>query len=463
MKFLRLDLLTLLISLFILGSCKNQDNIGLGINSSNQLSGSLIDTSTIFINTVTEDSVVTGAASTSVPLAYFKDPLLGTTEANIAVNLNLPDGATSYTVPTGSIAIDSALLVLQYGRGFYGDSLASRYKVNVYQLNEQVNGQTYYSNKTWNYNSGNLLGTRSFLARPTDSVKISARESNNKDKMQTVAPQIRIPISQSFVRSILFGAPASQLVSNLAFKNAVKGLYITLDKAQSTGAGGVIMVLGQEPMATIDIFYRRTAGSTIDTAKVTLASNVHAAEVKHVYSTAVQTELSNTSTSRNVFYMQGLGGLRAKIKFPYLKNIIKNLGTDIIVNRAELIITPDPASLVPFAPAPRLNIYRYDIAHQRAPVQDIAADPRAIGFGVFGGFYTAVQKNYHFTITAYIDDLIRGKSVDYGTFLGIVDPTDAQLQLGATATSAARTFAIGSNLTSPYRIKLNIIYTRLAK
>ncbi|HEY2583220.1 MAG TPA: hypothetical protein VGI43_15515, partial [Mucilaginibacter sp.] len=59
MKFFRLDLLTLLISLFILNSCKNQDSIGLGINPSGQPNGILVDTSTIITNTVKEDSVIT--------------------------------------------------------------------------------------------------------------------------------------------------------------------------------------------------------------------------------------------------------------------------------------------------------------------------------------------------------------------------------------------------------------------
>lgn len=111
MKFFRLDLLTLLISLFILGSCKNQDSIGLGVNSSNQLTGSLIDTSTIFVNTLPDDSIVTSSSSASVgvPLGYFKDPLLGITESNIAFSLNLPSGEP-YTLPAGTIVIDSALL-----------------------------------------------------------------------------------------------------------------------------------------------------------------------------------------------------------------------------------------------------------------------------------------------------------------------------------------------------------------
>src|SRR5579864_988280 len=100
MKFFRLDLLTLLISLFILNSCKNEGTVGLGVNPNSQLSGSLIDTATIVVNTVAEDSVVTsGIAKT--PMGLFRDPVLGTTQSNIAVALNLP-GQAAYTLPTGT-------------------------------------------------------------------------------------------------------------------------------------------------------------------------------------------------------------------------------------------------------------------------------------------------------------------------------------------------------------------------
>src|SRR5690349_10069063 len=112
MKFFRLDLLTLLISLFILSSCVKQDSIGLGVNVSNQLNGSLIDTSTIIINTIPEDSVITSSAS-KIAMGYFRDPVFGTTEANLAMDLNTPS-STPFTPPTGTVTIDSAVLVLNY-------------------------------------------------------------------------------------------------------------------------------------------------------------------------------------------------------------------------------------------------------------------------------------------------------------------------------------------------------------
>src|ERR1700743_2484767 len=203
MKFFRLDLLTLLISLFILNSCKNKDTIGLGLDSSTQLNGSLIDTSTIVVNTQREAPVVTSSL-TKNPLGYFIDPVMGPTESNIAVGLNLP-GRTAYSLPTGTVSIDSAVLVLKYADGFYGDSLTSKYKVNVYQLGKRVLVQTYYNNDSSFRLSKlpTLIGTRTFFARTHDSIKIYNIITGQPDTLMKVAPQLRIPISKDFINAIL--------------------------------------------------------------------------------------------------------------------------------------------------------------------------------------------------------------------------------------------------------------------
>src|SRR4051812_19580424 len=117
MKFFRLDLLTLLISLFILNSCKRQDGIGLGIDSTNQIAGTLLVDTSVVINTATEDSstvVTSGLAKT--PLGDFVDPVFGAVKSNVALAVLLP--SSPYSVPAGTITIDSAVLVLRYADGF---------------------------------------------------------------------------------------------------------------------------------------------------------------------------------------------------------------------------------------------------------------------------------------------------------------------------------------------------------
>ncbi|NNU33537.1 DUF4270 family protein [Mucilaginibacter sp. S1162] len=308
------------------------------------------------------------------------------------MDLNLP-GLTSYSIPTGTITVDSALLVIKYARNsFYGDSLTSRYKANVYQLKERVLSQLYYNTKTWSVDKSTLLGSKSFVAKTSDSVQIITPIANKPDTLVKVSPQLRIPISTAFINKILYNATKDQLNSNLVFKNNVKGLYVTLDQNQ-TGPGGTVM-FALDSAASVQIYYKHSDGTVIDTGVLVLPSVTHAIEVKHTRSAAVQTELANTTTGRKSFYIQGLGGLRTKISFPYLKNIIKTIGGDVVINRAELVVTPMPGSTVPFAPLPKLSLYQLDLAKQRQSVQDASpTDVRSFGRTVLGASMTNNNSN----------------------------------------------------------------------
>jgi len=475
MKFIRLDLLTLLISLFIFNGCKNEGTIGLGITSGTQLNGNLIDTSTIVVNTVPDagfyaagttpqDSILTTGLAKS-PLGYFQDPAFGTITSNLAVGLNLP-GGSSYSLPTGTIVIDSAVLALKYADGFYGDSLTSKFKVNVYQLTSRpLPGKGYYNTSNFPYDNTNLIGTRSFYARTHDSVKVYNIIKGAPDTLIKVAPQLRIPINKNFINNILFNASARQLASNTVFLNNVKGLYITMDKGSMQGAGGTFMFGLTD---SLNVYYHSIYSSTIDTAVVSLPlsglSTIHAAQIIRTPSAQVLTELANTkSGSRNVIYFQGLAGLKAKISFPYLKNILKTVGGRIVVNKAEVVITAVPGSTLPYSAQPKLSMYKYDQSLTPVELQDASAsDPRSGGVANFGGFYNPGNQTYHFTVTAYIQDLIDGKTVDYGTFIAPVASTNTTtVDYLPTTQTAGRTIAVGTDPNSPYRIKLNIIYTKI--
>jgi hypothetical protein len=456
MKFSKLGLLTLLISLFILNSCKNQDGIGLGVDPEDQLNGTLIADTNIVVNTVAEDTIPT-AGLTITPLAYFKDPVFGTTEANIAAVLTLPANASSWAVPTGKITIDSAVLVLPYAEGFYGDSLTSSYKLNVYQLGERVKAQAYYNTKHWSHEP-TLLGTKAFAARPHDSIRIYQIIDGAPDTLIKVKAQIRVPISKAFISTNLFGASSTVLGSSVIFQNTVKGLYLTLDKGATTGPGGTLM-MALDTSAKVNVYYKNVTGTTTDTTMLSLPFANNITEIKHTHSAEVKAALNQTSTN-GLFYLEGLAGTRAKVSFPDIKKTFAALGSDVVLNRAELVIKVAPGSTTPYAPLGRLTLYKYDIAKQRVQVQDASAvDPRAT---VFGGYYSAAKGEYHFIVTSFIQDLYRGKTVDYGTYLAATPATITDvIGITPTATVAPRTIGIGKN--SPDRIKLNIIYTKVNK
>ena len=490
MKFLKLDLLTLLISLFILAGCKNPDNIGLGIDPAKALQANLIDSTTIRTVTTLDDSVAT-STDTVVPVSFFKDPVLGTTEANVAASISLP-GSSAFTAPTDPVVIDSAVLVLNYAKGFYGD-INSTFTMNVYQLNEPlISSKTYYSNKAWNYTPSNIVGTKTFVARPTDTVRIKDIVVGGPDTLKKVVPQLRVPLSATFIRNNFFNATASQLATNQVFQNAIKGLFISTNTSNLTsGHPGGTIFFGMASNSHIDVYYRviHPAASPDTTVTTLPLGDLHAVQIKHDYSSIadITAQINNTSATASYpnVYLQGLAGLRGKISFPYLTtqklvhdlrrnslitspSVDTNSIVDVAINQAELRVTPVAGSTIPFAPLPRLTLYRWDIAHQRTVVPDAySSDPRFISVGSFGGFFDTYHQSYSFIITGYIDDLLRGKLKDYGTFIAPTDTTGMVTSSVSISTSPSSQYdgrsVIGGNSASSYRMKLNILYNKVTK
>lgn len=477
MKFVKTDLLTLLISLFILSACKKPDAVGLAIDPSQVINGTLLDTSSIYTSTLKDDSVITNNITNSSgqaisTLTYYKDPVFGITEANMAFSLGTPSGG-AFAKPTGTVTIDSAIVVLRYGRGFYGDTSSTNYKINIYQLAEQPLNQYYYNTRAWSFNPS-IIGTRTFHARPNDTVKVLQIVIGAKDTIKKLLPQIRIPVNTSFVKSAIFNADSLKLIGTEAFKRYFKGLYFTFDKTGTTGGpGGNFFILPDS--SSLNIYYKNVSATTIDTVMASFPfSGYFASQIKHNYiGTVIPDALANAAAGKTsgTVYIQGLAGLRTKISFPYLSTNVKKLIGNAALNRAELIITPVAGTqLYPFLPAPRLTMYRYNIAKQRTLIPDASTSDRRFisppsgsglpAFAVFGGYYNTNKNEYHFIITGYIQDLISGKTIDYGTFLAAADYFNtSSIEYTTGSIQAAGRLVVGGDKTSAYKMKLNIIYT----
>jgi len=156
MKLYKLDLLTLLISLFILSGCQSTDSIGLDVDPATEVKGSFTDTITVTAATVKEDSVITNTLD-KYPLGYLTDPIFGKTTANIALSLTLdPPGLSFGTSPV----LDSAVLVLHYAKSFYGDS-TTNFQVEVHQLNNVLSATNlYYNNAQPQSYSSTIIGSK---------------------------------------------------------------------------------------------------------------------------------------------------------------------------------------------------------------------------------------------------------------------------------------------------------------
>ncbi|MBK0382213.1 DUF4270 domain-containing protein [Pedobacter sp. SD-b] len=469
MKFIKTGLLTMLVGLFILGGCKDPSTIGLDIDPNIDINSKLIDTSTVIAKLLKQDSVVANGTNVSV-LGYFKDPVFGTTTAGMALAFSLPNGSINFGT---SPVLDSAVLVLPF-KGFYGDSTNTNYTVEVRQLNENLYAEptlAYYNNKTW-ITKSTLLATKNFGAAYKDSLTIQDIVVAGKDTVKRVAPQLRIKINSSFITNNIINLDSATLSSNKAFNALFKGLYLSINKNTTTNNGGLFSFdTYTAGAARLDLFYKNTSSANVvDTVSKSLnitgnVGNAVTALNWDLSGTVVNTELQNTAKNSDILYLKGLTGTQLKVQFPYL-NQIKNLGTNIVINKAELVFSVISGTETPYDPLNRLRIYKYDIAERPTFIPDETPfDPRFIAppFSL-GGFYNSAPKEYAINMTGYIQDLISGKTKDYGTFITPNDyiatnSSNYEISKAANVFSNLGRSVVGGVNTPNFKVKLRIYYT----
>jgi len=500
MKYCTRDLLTLLISLFILSSCKNPAGIGLDNNPGDSFFGTLNDTLTLKTVTLRDDSALSvrqlGNSNTNIPtinvnqlpFGYFRDDVLGETQSDVAFLILRPESGDA-RLPENA-QIDSAVLIIRYGNSSVGDSTSSStYQVRVKQLDETFAVNTpYYSSKKWNVKSEDV-GTaqiRNFNIR--DSINVTVRGSDGKDSTVKRAPELRIRLNNTFIGNLFAHSIDSATInSDIGFVDHVKGFYLTTDKDGQQGVGGLTTLAttnGTSPNA-LQITYRVTDDEgEIDTltkvfsipvpaASQTTPFSYMAASVNNTFSTAVQAQLATPNVNQTTVYAQGMGGLRTRVSFPYIDGL---KGRKIAVNKAELIVYLDEENLGTSAlPAPRLTLYRKDVAgkNQSIPDGDFSGlDPRSqfpvpgVGPYALGGFYDRDKKRYVFTMTSFIQDVILNKVQSADVYIAPVFEGVNIIPYWSDITSPSRVVLKGYNeadaaAKKEIRTKLNIYYTEL--
>nr|MBP8067264.1 DUF4270 family protein [Pedobacter sp.] len=317
-----------------------------------------------------------------------------------------------------------------------------------------------------------LIGTKTSRLFPTTKYKITDIVASGKDTLKVVTPQIRIKLDNEFIQEYLVNVSTATLVSDAIFKNYFKGLQVQVNNP--AGNGAMMFFDFASSNSNLSLYYKKsntvTTPASIDTvtAVFPLGNALHrvAASIKHNYAgTAIETQLNNPNQQYAQTYLQPLVGLKNKIAFPSLTKFSATVGK-IVVNKAELVIDLATGSdTKPFEAAPRLSLYRYDIAEQRADLPDNSPTTDIRGFpdpSIYGGYFNSLTRQYVFVITSYIQDLVSNKTKDYGTFLAPT-PTNEFL-INPSLSSAARA-VIGAHKKNPAageaNMKLNIYYTKV--
>lgn len=480
MRYHSKDLLTLLISLFVLGGCKNPSGIGLDVQPGDEIAFDVIDSLTLHAVTLQDDSARSGAFNQTT-FGLLDDPVIGKTSVDLALAIGKPA-----VIPRirDDAEIDSVVLVLPYGSDFFGDSTSSSFTLQVRQLDE-VFVEGAHSNKQWSV-KGTVLGTRTLQRFAYKDSLTIYKHIEEKDSLIRVEPQLRLALSTDFFKDLLNESVDSASISTAAgFNNHVKGLYLNVDESTSSGIGSLATFKGVGEVTGIELVYRQPNGkdgddAAIDTVRTFLPTTVAgtggslglASSITRVYTPAVQEQLENPEGDFETIYLQAPAGLRARLSLPHIDSLKKE---GLAINKAELVLYVDQeASGDNFGYyAPRLTLYREDIAGQRQPLPDgdtrsdgqrFSGDPRSLwyrygGFWqAFGGEYQQEEQRYIFQITSFVQDLLLDRLKSNAFFIAPASVSDERIPYHSVLNTGSRAVIAGGQHPT-YKMKLNIYYT----
>ncbi|MEP7263565.1 MAG: DUF4270 family protein [Bacteroidota bacterium] len=286
------------------------------------------DTSSIIAFSMNDDSLVSSNNGSPICLGSLNDQVLGSTEASFYIQMLINNSAP--TVLSTAVA-DSMVISFAY-HDIYGDK-TSLHSISVYEMaTTLVAGTIYHSTDSFELANASVpLGTVTTQPNQTDSVTVNG---------VVQVPQLRIPMSNTFTQKIMNDIKSTPafFVDNPAFLNYFKGLYIK-STAANTGSGDVkgsiIAFDATSSINTVTLFYRDHPDSTVlKSYSFNLgSSSLRSVHVVNSYNPGITNDSLQTPAS---LYIQSLGGLKVKVKFPYISNFIKE--ENVSINKAELIV-----------------------------------------------------------------------------------------------------------------------------
>lgn len=381
---------------------KEPDLVGLNLVSQSELLKlGYVDTASMVAYTVKVDTMNTEELSYAL-IGSMNDPVFGQTNATFYSQIRLVDEGSDYGT---SPVFDSAFLTLPY-KGAYGDTM-SNMTLRVYELTQQLTlYDTMYSFNTATFDESHLLGTLSFVPRPSDSVMINGTKS---------APQLRIPLTEYFGQRML-SVPTDSLVDNDSFLNSFYGICIVAEKQETPGKGAILYFTVPSSSSMITMYYHNTEDTTSAYYIISSYSSRFGHYDHNSYSGAsplLQQQITGDTTGGDQYvFLQSTAGTKVRLRFPTLPQW-QNKGK-IIVNDAQLILTnasPDDQYPVPASLSLRL------VADDNISIGGYTDDEYLEGSTYFDGTYNETDNTYRFRLARYIQQLITGDIDNNGLYL----------------------------------------------
>ena len=393
----------LLLGATLAGCEKPDSDLGLDLVSARDTLGvKVIDTLTLFTATALEPAVRTNALSRNV-LGSYLDRQFGVVKAGIVTQVRLSTNNVGQGQDNSGLVADSIVLALAYDRSRFGYGNLAPQVFRVFELQESLRvDSTYRNDRIPSVDVIDLVNTvrGEFILRPFDSVSVGdSRE----------VAQLRIPLSLDLGQRLLNAWGTSDVSDNTAFLDFFKGLYVVPanDDLQPFQQGVVHLNL-LSSTSRLTLYYRNTLPGQEDTLAFDFLINencVRYTTCEHDHSAALEPglpdALADSVNANDLTYVQSLGGLRTRVYFPALMDIVADGG--LAVARAQLVV-PVPDGNFPFLPPPeQLFVFRVDDNGN-----DVVLPDQLEGLGVIGGIFNEDDREYRFNISRYIQGVLNG-------------------------------------------------------
>lgn len=396
----------------------------------------MTDTITVEAYSVLEDTINTTNTSANI-LGHISDPIFGTSSAGIYTQLALGGSTVNFG---DNPEIDSIVLTLQLS-SYYGDT-TSRVDIRVHELDETLNPETkYYQTSTVSYKSTTLnYSTNGYTIQPGTSIVIDTG---------MYSAHLRIRLSQQFGQYLL----NHQDDLNNNFGDFLKGLYI--EAVGHTGVCGYMLITNMTSALTgVTLYYHN---QTNQGQRYTLSCNdqcVRFTHIDHNYSASIDPDFvqevlqGQHNVGNNVLYVQGGGGVKTRITFPYLEHAFDQFDQRVVIHRAELIITNvDPEEIYLTPPS---NLTLQGIGKSDNSIRFLPDDDYYTSASYYGGTYNASTREYRFRITKYVQQLVLQQG-DWSNSINLI--------VRGSAVRPHRLVFDGTNSSSPSRLRLEIAYS----
>ncbi|MFH1159452.1 MAG: DUF4270 domain-containing protein [bacterium] len=434
-----------LFATILITSCKKDPyQVGLDLlPSSDTLYVDQFDTVTIIAYSEIEDSVRSDEM-TSILLGSIMDPVFGKTTASFYSQFLLSSEAIDFGV---NAQLDSLVLILYY-QTVYGDTNTLQ-NIRVFEMSEGiVLDSSYYSNQSVS-TYGIELADLYYKPHPKDSLTIWGKK---------VAPHLRINLTNhtNYLGNKILQAPNSVLSTSAEFIKFMKGLYIQAVPVNSGGA--LVNYAAADGLSKMVLyFHNEDQGDSlhydmpIDIAATRFSTFDHNGYLEASPEFKQQVLYHDTTLGKNRVYLQALGGVKIRIRLPYIKEL-KKLGT-IAINNAILSFT-NPEADTTFIPPPQLSLYRVDSAGRYGAIPDELEGPV-----YFGGAYDKDSRGYFFRVTRYLQQLMLNDTLpNYDLFVFASSPLRRDVFTNRVILDGTDPFFLPDVAD---RIRLKIVYTKL--